>query len=81
VHEHYGGTYEETQIDQIDRHFLKNVWNSQTEEPLFMRVDYVYDDKGKPLLLELEMIEPNLYLARNPLALKMLADKLCRSVE
>jgi len=34
--------------------------------PVYARVDLVMDARGKPLLLELEAIEPELYLARSP---------------
>jgi len=44
--------------------------------PLYMRVDYLQGDAGQPLLLELELNEPNLYLARSPILL----DKLSRKI-
>ncbi|MEU3064477.1 ATP-grasp domain-containing protein [Streptomyces subrutilus] len=34
--------------------------------PLFARVDLALDDDGEPLVMELELIEPNLFLKDNP---------------
>ncbi|MFE2109027.1 RimK family alpha-L-glutamate ligase [Kitasatospora sp. NPDC059463] len=34
--------------------------------PLFARVDLVLDDRGEPLVLELELVEPNLFLDTDP---------------
>jgi glutathione synthase/RimK-type ligase-like ATP-grasp enzyme len=41
--------------------------------PLYARIDLVRTDDGAPLLLELELIEPNLYLKRSPGAAARLA--------
>lgn len=44
-----------------------------TEEPLCARVDLVSDEAGDPLVMELELIEPNLFLATHPLSLDAVA--------
>lgn len=36
------------------------------EPPLYARVDLVPDDAGRPLVLELELVEPSLFLAHGP---------------
>lgn len=77
VHKHWGGTYTETIPTEQDLLFLKETISLLEEEPLYVRVDYVYGKDKKPLLLELELIEPNLYLAQNTLGLKILSEKLC----
>ncbi len=41
--------------------------------PLYARVDLVSDADGRPALLELEVIEPELYLAASPGAAHRLA--------
>jgi hypothetical protein len=41
--------------------------------PLYARVDIVSDERGRPALLELEAIEPTLYLAHAPGAVERLA--------
>lgn len=78
VHEHWGGTYSETFLTHKDRLFLKHLIKVLNPIPMFMRVDFLYDEQQQPLLLELEMIEPNLYLSRNPLGLKKLCNALIR---
>lgn len=45
-----------------------------TEPPLYARVDLVTDLGDSPCLIELELIEPNLYLNTNPTAADHLAD-------
>jgi glutathione synthase/RimK-type ligase-like ATP-grasp enzyme len=44
------------------------------EPPLYSRVDLVTDLEGNPALIELELIEPNLYLSTNGPAADRLAD-------
>jgi hypothetical protein len=44
--------------------------------PLYARVDLVTDSRGQPVLLELEVIEPALYLDQSPGASLRLADAI-----
>lgn len=76
VHEYHGGTYTETQIGSIEKAFVKQIISTFPERPVYMRVDYLFDQKGKPMLLELELIEPNLYLSKSELVLKKLTQRL-----
>jgi hypothetical protein len=46
--------------------------------PLYARVDMVSDDHGRPVVMELELIEPNLYLELVPEALTSFAAAICR---
>ncbi|MCC6409854.1 MAG: hypothetical protein IT453_22060 [Planctomycetes bacterium] len=45
---------------------------------LYARVDVARDERGQPLVMELELVEPSLFLAQNPLALARLADAIAR---
>ena len=45
--------------------------------PLYARIDLVHDDDGRPVLLELELTEPSLFLPQAPEA----AATLARAVE
>ena len=47
----------------------------------FYLPDYLYDAQKNPLLLELDMIEPNLYLINNPKGLERLTEKLSSLLE
>ncbi len=44
--------------------------------PLYARVDLLTDERGAPTLLELELVEPALYLAEAPGAAQRLADAI-----
>lgn len=76
VHTHRGGKYVKDQADIKDQSFIRQVLDALPELPLYLRIDYLFDSAGNPLLLELELIEPNLYLAVNELGLQLLTDRL-----
>lgn len=80
VHQHHGGTYVETQIGAEEQEFVKQIISTFTERPVYMRIDYLFDEKEEPMLLELELIEPNLYLSKSELALKGLTEKLAEII-
>jgi len=42
-------------------------------ELLYARVDMARDEEGRPRLMELELIEPSLFLLQNPAALARMA--------
>ena len=46
--------------------------------PLYARVDLVADDDGLPLVLEMELVEPSLFLGMHPRAASRFADALMR---
>ena len=45
-------------------------------DTLYARVDLVRDDAGKPRLMELELVEPSLFLDQSPAAVEKLADAI-----
>jgi len=47
--------------------------------PVYARIDLVRGDDGKPLLMELELIEPSLYLRQSPQASQRFADAFERN--
>ncbi|MFF3562704.1 hypothetical protein ACFYXS_21945 [Streptomyces sp. NPDC002574] len=47
-----------------------------TSELLYARVDLVDDEDGVPCVMELELIEPNLFLALHPASLPVVADTI-----
>ncbi|MFF2043819.1 RimK family alpha-L-glutamate ligase [Kitasatospora sp. NPDC058170] len=47
---------------------------------LFARVDLALDDAGRPVVMELELIEPNLFLQSDPQALGRLAEAVTEAV-
>jgi glutathione synthase/RimK-type ligase-like ATP-grasp enzyme len=48
----------------------------ERSELLYARVDLVRDDAGAPMLMELELCEPSLFLVQHPPALARLADAI-----
>jgi hypothetical protein len=58
----------------LARHILSTV----PEELLYARVDLARDDNGNPLLMELELVEPSLFLAQHPPALQRLAQRVVK---
>lgn len=49
------------------------------ERLLYGRVDVVRDEAGTPMVMELELIEPSLFLAQHPPALARFADAISRA--
>jgi glutathione synthase/RimK-type ligase-like ATP-grasp enzyme len=45
--------------------------------PLYARADLVNDNDGRPVVIELELIEPTLFLGMHPRAAERFADALC----
>ncbi|MFG2296115.1 RimK family alpha-L-glutamate ligase [Streptomyces sp. NPDC048603] len=50
------------------------------EAPLFARVDLALDDARKPVVMELELVEPDLFLAHHPDAVRRLAHAVAAKV-
>ncbi|HET7120167.1 MAG TPA: hypothetical protein VFI17_02810 [Solirubrobacterales bacterium] len=51
------------------------------EAPLYARVDLVRDLDGEPALIELELIEPNLYLTECPQTAELLAEAVAKRLD
>ena len=85
IHEHRGGTY--TRIEpssaQVEvAHAACEVARALTGSGLvYARVDLVGGDDGVPLLMELELIEPSLYLHIVPAATTTLVDVLLATLD
>ena len=76
AHEHHGGTFSQTEIDQSAHDFLAQICATFKTPPLYMRVDYLEGPDGVPMLLELELNEPNLYLSKSERILEALSTRL-----
>jgi glutathione synthase/RimK-type ligase-like ATP-grasp enzyme len=71
----YGGTHEAAGIDDEIREIAAAALAAAPLDPLYARVDIVATDAG-PAVIELELIEPSLYLDVEPRAAGTLADVL-----
>jgi hypothetical protein len=73
----------ETAVDALpgEIELGNKVMRTLQEPALYARVDLVRDDHDKPHLLELELIEPSLFLGMHPAAADTFADALARIAE
>lgn len=70
----WGGTVEPEQPRPEELEIGAAVIAQLQAAPLYARVDLVEDLQGHPALIELELIEPNLYLSEHPETAAVLAD-------
>jgi len=78
VHEHHGGAYKGVVISEQETAFVEKVIRTFKTPPAYMRIDYLFNTDGKPLLLEAELVEPNLYLSRSDKVLQALTATIIR---
>jgi glutathione synthase/RimK-type ligase-like ATP-grasp enzyme len=69
----WGGTVSREEPNGAAMELAERALAEFKEAPLYARVDLVDDSDGEPCLIELELIEPNLYLTHNPPAAAALA--------
>ena len=74
----WGGTVEIATPERNQLEVAEQAFAQLSDRPLYARVDLVEDLNGNPALIELELIEPNLYLATHPSAVQRLADAVQR---
>jgi hypothetical protein len=81
----WGGIFvrEEPRRDHVElaRQTLEAAFSLTGIEPLYARVDLVDDLNGQPCLIELELIEPNLYLGESEGAAATLADAILAGLD
>lgn len=81
----FGGVYTLVEPTEPQRHVAEltlAAWEDRYgEKPLYARVDLVPGDDGQPLLGELELIEPELFLDMDPGAADRFADAIMARVE
>ncbi|HEU5252593.1 MAG TPA: hypothetical protein VFU16_04605 [Solirubrobacterales bacterium] len=70
----WGGSFEAATPDAAQIEVAERALAQLDEPPLYARVDLVDDLDGNPALIELELIEPNLYLSTDPGAASRLAE-------
>lgn len=80
VHTHHGGKYIPIDVTEKEKQFLNLLVNKLEETPLYMRVDYLRGEDENIYLLELEQIEPNLYLNKNKRGLELLTKEMIKRI-
>jgi glutathione synthase/RimK-type ligase-like ATP-grasp enzyme len=67
-------------VDDDERALAEAVLAPLADQLLYARVDVARDHRGRPQVMELELIEPSLFLAQSPVALARLVDAIARRV-
>ena len=80
VQDNHGGSVEQYSATKQEILFAKNCLKASPFKPMYSRVDIVYDNKNKPSLIELELIEPELWFRNNPNSAMLLADEVFNSI-
>lgn len=65
-------------IEADEKELAEKVLDPWRADLLYARVDLARDARGSPMIMELELIEPSLFLRQSERALERLADALCR---
>lgn len=76
----HGGFERVTSVEIADdeRALARRILERVNGSPLYARVDLVRDDGGRPMLGELELIEPSLFLRQSPAALARFVTAIAR---
>ena len=80
VQDDHGGKVLEHVATKQEIIFAKECIKKCPYNPIYARVDIVYDNKGEPALSELELIEPELWFRNNPEAAAILAKKISQII-
>ena len=65
--------------DEIE--LVHTIMNRLDTQALYARIDLVHDANGQPRVMEVELVEPGLWLAWMPTAVERFADAIAREVE
>jgi hypothetical protein len=76
VQDDFGGTVQPYQPTAEEIAFAEKVFAVCDPMPLYGRVDFVTDNEGQLAVVELEIIEPELWFRHHPPAAEVLADVL-----
>lgn len=77
----WGGTVERAEPSAEHVDLAERALSQLASTPLYARVDLVSGLDGRPCLIELELIEPNLYLSTHPPAVDALADAVLLRID
>ena len=80
VQDDHGGTVEEYEPNSLEISFAENCIKKCPSEPLYARVDIIYDNNNSISLCELELIEPELWLRNSEISANKLADEILKII-
>ena len=81
VQDDHGGTVEKYNANPIEIKFAEKCIKECPFSPIYARVDIVYNNEQNPSLIELELIEPELWFRHNPKSATLLAEELFKSIK
>ncbi len=81
VQDDHGGTLHEHTPTQDELALTRAAMELRDVTPVYGRVDMVRDDDGTPRIMELELIEPELWLRLHPPAARAFADGIAAALE
>jgi len=76
VQDDHGGTVKEYWPTKDEIIFAENCLKASPFNPMYARVDIVYDNNNTISLSELELIEPELWFRNNPISANLLAEEV-----
>ncbi len=76
VQDDFGGTVHSYSASKEEIKFAENIISVIKPKPVYARVDLMFNDKNEIVLSELELIEPEMWFRKNPLAAEILAKKI-----
>ena len=76
VQDDHGGTIEKYQPTKDEILFAENCLKASPFNPVYARVDLVYDNNNILSLSELELIEPELWFRNNPTSANLLGEEV-----
>lgn len=80
VQDDFGGSAREHKASKAEIRFAEQVVAACEPRPTYARVDALIDNDGELALMELELIEPELWFRLCPSAAKVLAESIVRTV-
>ena len=78
VQDDHGGKVIPYEANSLEIEFAKQCIVKCPFSPIYARVDIIYDNKNKPALVELELIEPELWFRNNTESALLLAKEIAR---
>ena len=81
IQSHYLGIEElVNSLDEKQQAFIDRIIKHIPNEALYARIDFCLNNQNQYVLMELEMIEPSLFLEHNPLSADLFADAIIRKI-
>jgi glutathione synthase/RimK-type ligase-like ATP-grasp enzyme len=80
VHDDYGGSVRAVRPTAVQLEAAERAVAAVGESLLYARVDLVSDERDRPMVMELELVEPELFFRYSQAAVDRLADAVLRAI-